>query len=255
MNVQHERLTTLCSELDLGAVGREAATLAANAATDECSYLDFLERVLKLEQSERQQRSRSVLVRMACFPAIKTLDDYDFAATGAPKKTIQQLASLAFLERGENVVFLGPSGVGKTHLALALGYLAARSGYKTRFVTAADLVLMLATARKHERYRTALRTQVTAPRLLIIDELGYLPLDREQAHDLFQVVAKRYEHGSIVLTSNLNFGQWDQTLAGDGALAAALLDRLLHHAHVVAINGESYRLKDKRKAGLVEREA
>ena len=254
MNVQHERLTTLCSELDLSAVGREAATLAATAATDECSYLDFLERVLKLEQSERQQRSRSVLVRMACFPAIKTLDDYDFAATGAPKKTIQQLASLAFLERGENVVFLGPSGVGKTHLALALGYLAARSGYKTRFVTAADLVLMLATARKHERYRTALRTQVTAPRLLIIDELGYLPLDREQAHDLFQVVAKRYEHGSIVLTSNLNFGQWDQTLAGDGALAAALLDRLLHHAHVVAINGESYRLKDKRKAGLVERE-
>lgn len=115
--------------------------LGAAAAKDDTSYLDFLEQLLKLEQGERQQRSRSVLVRAACFPAIKTLDDNEFAATGAPKKTIQQLASLAFVERGENVVFLNPSGVGKTHFALALGYLAARSGYKTRFITAADLVL------------------------------------------------------------------------------------------------------------------
>ena len=151
------------------------------------------------------------------------------------------------------VVLLGPSGVGKTHLALALGYLAARSGYKTRFVTAADLVLQLATARKHERYRTALRTQVTAPRLLIIDELGYLPLDREQAHELFQVVAKRYEKGSMILTSNLSFGSWDEAFAGDAVLTAAMLDRILHHAAVVQIAGESYRLKDKRRAGIMAR--
>lgn len=246
-------MAALCQELSLLAVGREAPTLAAAAAKDDTNYLDFLESLLKLEQGERQQRTRSILVRMAGFPAIKSLDDYDFAATGAPKKTIQQLASLAFIERNENIVFLGPSGVGKTHLALAIGHLAARAGYKTRFVTAANLMLQLATARRQDRYTATLRTHTKSPRLLIIDEIGYLPLDREQAHDLFQVVAKRYETGSIVLTSNLNFGQWDQTLASDSALAAALLDRLLHHAHVVAISGDSYRLKDKRKAGLVER--
>lgn len=253
MNVQHERVVALCEALTLGDLAEQAAPLADEAAREEWSYLDFLERALGAEQAARQSRSRAMLVRTAGFPAIKTLDDYDFAATGAPKKPIQQLASLAFVERAENVVFLGPSGVGKTHLALALGYLAAQHGYKTRFLTAADLVLQLATARRQDRYATVLKGAASLPRLLIIDEFGYLPLDRAQAHDLFQVVAKRYEHGSIILTSNLNFGQWDHSLAGDTALAAALLDRLLHHAHVVPIQGDSYRLRDKRRAGLMDK--
>ena len=139
--------------------------------------------------------------------------------------------------------------MGKTHVAISLGYLATQAGIKARFVTAADLVLLLETAQRQGRLKEALHQAVSMYRLLIIDEIGYLPLSRDQANLLFQVVAKRYEHGSIVLTSNLTFGSWDQALAGDAVLTAAMLDRLMHHASVVQIGGDSYRLRDKRKGG------
>ena len=137
------------------------------------------------------------------------------------------------------------------HLAISLGYLATQAGIKTRFVTAADLVLLLEVAQRQGRLKEALHRAVSMYRLLIIDEIGYLPLSRDQANLLFQVVAKRYERGSIVLTSNLTFGSWDQALAGDAVLTAAMLDRLMHHATVVQIGGDSYRLRDKRKGGVV----
>jgi DNA replication protein DnaC len=148
-------------------------------------------------------------------------------------------------------VFLGPSGVGKTHLAIALGYLATQKGYKTRFFSAADLVLMLEAAQRQGRYRQAMHRAVNAYKLLIIDEIGYLPMSREQAHLFFQVVTQRYERGSMILTSNLTFGSWDTAFAGDTVLIAAMLDRILRHSIIVSINGESFRLKDKRKAGLL----
>jgi DNA replication protein DnaC len=196
-----------------------------------------------------------MFARIACFPAIKTLDQYDFNfATGALRKQIMELASLAFVET-ENVVFLGPSGVGKTHLAIALGYLATQKGYKTRFFSAADLVLMLEAAQREGRYRQVMHRAVNAYRLLIIDEIGYLPMSREQANLFFQVVARRYERGSMILTSNLTFGSWDSAFAGDGVLTVAMLDRILHHSIIVSINGESFRLKDKRKAGLLGKAA
>ena len=182
---------------------------------------------------------------------VKTLDQYDFDfAVGAPKKQIMELAGLAFIERAENVVFLGPSGVGKTHLAIALGYLATQRGLKTRFVTAADLVIQLETAQRQGRLKDYMNRNVAPYRLLIIDEIGYLPLGREQANLFFQVVARRYEKGAVVVTSNLTFGTWDQAFAGDAVLTAAMLDRLLHHAILVHIQGDSWRLTDKRKAGL-----
>jgi DNA replication protein DnaC len=170
-----------------------------------------------------------------------------------PKALVLELGSLAFVERAENVVLLGPSGVGKTHLAVAPGYRATQAGFRTRFITAADLLMQLTTALRRNQLEETIK-RITKPyRLLIIDEMGYLTMDREQANLLFQVVAKRYETGSLVLTSNLPFGQWDQTFADDATLTAALLDRLLHHAHVVPISGDSYRLKEKRQAGMINR--
>ena len=139
----------------------------------------------------------------------------------------------------------------KTHLAIAMGYEAVRAGIKVRFTTAADLLLQLSTAQRQGRYKTTLHRGVMAPKLLIIDEIGYLPFSQEEAKLFFQVIAKRYEKSAMILTSNLPFGQWDQTFAGDAALTSAMLDRILHHSHVVQIKGESYRLKQKRKAGVI----
>lgn len=253
MSLQPERIMLVCEALGLGGMACQYDVLAQTAAKTESSYTDYLEQCLKAEQQARQQRSRTVLVKMAGFPSIKLLDDYDFKfAVGAPKKQIEALTSLAFVERKENVVLLGPSGVGKTHLAIALGYLATQAGLKTRFLTAADLMLQLDTAQRQGRLKQVMQRSVSGPSLLIIDEIGYLPMSRDQANLFFQVIANRYEKGSVILTSNLSFGQWDETFAGNTALTAAMLDRILHHSHVIQIKGDSYRLKEKRKAGIVQ---
>jgi DNA replication protein DnaC len=255
-DLQHERVVELCAELRLGAVPDLYGVLAQGAAVTDASYAEFLEEVLRAERDARRARAREMFARLAGFPAVKTLDGYDFGfATGAPRQQIQELASLAFVERAQNVVLLGPSGVGKTHLAIALGYLATQRGMKVRFTSAADLVLTLETAQRQGRFKEAMHRAVNTYKLLIIDEIGYLPLAREQANLFFQVIANRYERGAMILTSNLTFGSWDQAFAGDAVLTAAMLDRVLHHATVVAIQGESYRLKDKRRAGLVARPA
>jgi DNA replication protein DnaC len=250
MNLQQERIASTAERLGLHRIAVEWAGLAQDAATQEVSYADFLERLLDLENGARLQRQRDILLKLSTLPSIKTLEQYDFGfASGAPRAQIQELGSLAFIERAENIVLLGPSGVGKSHLAQALAYRAVMAGIKTRFITAADLMLQLATARKQERLREYFNRAIVGPRLLVIDEIGYLPFGREEANLFFNVVAKRYERGSIILTSNLAFSQWSSAFANDQTLTAAMLDRLLHHAHIVQIAGESYRLKDKRKAG------
>ena len=252
MNLQDERIQSACGALSLNAIADHYPALAQEAADGDTSYTDFLERCLKAEQEERRCRSQAMLTKFAGFPAIKLLDDYDFKfAAGAPKKTVQTLTSMAFVARKENVIFLGPSGVGKTHLAISLGYLATQSGTKVRFITAADLVMQLEKAQQRGQLDRFMRRSLLGPSILIIDEVGYLPLQSNHANLFFQVIAKRYEHGSIILTSNLSFGEWDATFAGNSALTAAMLDRLLHHAHIVQIKGDSYRLKDKKKAGVL----
>jgi len=252
MNLQHERVQSLCEQLRLPAVASQWPALAERAVAGQSSYGEFLEQVLQGELNARTERTRQTLLKLATLPAVKTLEQFDFSfASGISKPQIMELASLAFVERTENIVLLGPSGVGKTHLAIALAVRAIQAGIKTRFLSAADLMLQLASAKGQGRLREYFNRAVLGPRLLVVDELGYLPFGREEAALFFNVVAKRYERGSMVLTSNLPFPQWASTLADDSTLTAALLDRLLHHAHIVQVSGESYRLKDKRKAGTV----
>lgn len=252
MNLQMERIQNACDMLKLTTLATEWSAIADTAAGQESSLADFLERLLHVELEARKQRTRETLLKFAGLPAIKTFDDYDFKfATGAPKRQLQELTSLAFIERAENIVLLGPSGVGKSHLALSYAYQAIQKGIKVRFITASDLMLQLATAKKQERLESYIKRSVLGPRLLVIDEIGYLPFGRDEANLFFNVIAKRYEHGSVIVTSNLPFSQWSSAFADDQTLTAALLDRLLHHAHIVQIAGNSYRLRGKKTAGIV----
>ena len=248
--LQADRIAALCDQLKLARLATEWPALAQDAARTEASFADFLERVLGSEIVARDERRYTALMRLATMPAVKTLEQFDWShAAGAPKAQILELAHLAFVPRAENVVLLGPSGVDKTHVALALGHRAVMAGHKVRFVAAADLMLQLAAAKALGRLKEYFNRAVLGPKLLIVDEIGYLPFGREEATLFFNVVAKRYERASMVLTSNLPFTQWAGAFADDQTMTAAMLDRLLHHAHIVQISGESYRLKDKRKAG------
>lgn len=252
MNLQLQRIQHACEVLKLPAIATEWSAMADHSAAQNKSFADFLENLLNTELDARLRRTREMLLKTAGLPAIKHFDDYDFRfATGAPRKQLQELTSLAFIERQENIVLLGPSGVGKSHLAIALAYSAIMRGIKVRFISAADLMLQLATAKKQGRLEAYLKRSVLSPKLLVIDEIGYLPFGRDEANLFFNVIAKRYEQGSVIVTSNLPFSQWSTAFADDQTLTAALLDRLLHHAHIVQISGNSYRLKGKRTAGVI----
>lgn len=254
MNLSHERIGHLCNELGLTKLPSVYSNIAQECVSKNISYTDFLEQILREEYENKLTKSKAILTKLAGFPAIKTLDIFDFEfAAGVPKKQIMELASLAFVERAENIILLGSSGVGKTHLAIALGYLCAQKNQKVKFISASDLMIILETAYRQGNFKEVMKRSILPPKILIIDEVGYLPLTKEQSNLFFQVIAKRYEKGSIILTSNLNFGQWDQTFAGDATLCAAMLDRLLHHSHLIQIQGESYRLRNKKKAGVMEK--
>ena len=251
MNLQSDRIADMCRQLGLYAIPESWPVIAERHLASEQSYADFVETLLTDELTAKAQRTKATLLKFAGLPAIKTLEDYDFNfASGVPKAQLTELAGLGFIERTENIVMLGPSGVGKTHLAIALGYTAIMASIKIRFITAADLMLQLVAAHHQGKLKAYLQRVVLAPKLLIIDEIGYLPFGREEANFFFNVVAKRYERGSMVLTSNLPFSQWATTFANDTTLTAAMLDRLLHHCHVIQISGESYRLKGKKKIGI-----
>ena len=220
-----------------------AARLAAQATASHWAYEEYLAAVLEREASARDSSGAALRIRGAGFDSRKTLDDFDFDLQPALRGPIAQLASGAWLSEGRNIVLLGPPGTGKTHLATGLGIKACHQGRRVLFATATDWVTRLTDAHRAGRLPAEL-TRLARYHLIIIDEVGYLPFGQDAANLFFQLVSSRYEHASLILTSNLAFSAWGAVF-GDQAVAAAMIDRIVHHADVLALKGNSYRLRDR----------
>jgi DNA replication protein DnaC len=227
--------------LRLPTVLREYGKLAKQAAAEGLDHVQFLARLIELEMIDRERRMIERRIKAAKFPAVKSLDSFDFKAIPSLNKMqVLELARCEWIERRENVIALGPSGTGKTHIALGLGLSACQKGLSVGFVTAAALVHELMEARD-ERRLLRLQKQMVSHKLLIIDELGFVPLSKTGAELLFELISQRYERGATLITSNLPFDEWTETF-GSERLTGALLDRLTHHVNILEMNGESYRL-------------
>jgi len=218
---------------------------AAQAGRKGLSHLQFLQQIIDEEATAKFQRSVRDKIKRARIPVLKTLDAFDWAFhKRIPKQRILDLFDLDFISKKTNVIFLGPTGVGKSHLAQAMAYQACLAGITTVFSTAIGMINYLNAALSDKTFLKALR-RFTSPELLVCDELGYLPVDKQGADLLFQVISARYERGSILLTSNRAFKDWGKTFNNDNTIASAVIDRLAHHSEVILIEGDSYRMKGK----------
>jgi DNA replication protein DnaC len=237
-------LAYLCRALKAPSLAKAIDRLAERARTESWTHEEFLAACLEREVAARQSNGGELRIRAARFPARKTLEDFDFDHQRSLKRdVIAHLGALDFVDARDNVVFLGPPGTGKTHLATGLSIRACQAGHRVAFATAAEWVDRLAAAHAAGRLHDELRRLGRYP-LLVIDEVGYIPFEADAANLFFQLVSARYERASVIVTSNKPFGRWGEVF-GDPVVAAAMIDRLVHHAEVVSLKGDSYRLKDR----------
>jgi DNA replication protein DnaC len=246
---REDRLRQNLKELGLQKIAEIFPEYTRQAVQGQIGYLEYLDHLIAQEAAWRHERMVKYRISAGKLAVRKALNDYDFSyPTRINKQKVLDLFDLGFIERKSNVVFIGPTGVGKTHLSVALAFAACELNLSVRFTTAVAMVNHLTAALADHTLAPKLK-QYTRPKLLVIDELGYLPIDRKGADLIFQVVSSRYEQGSVVLTTNRPFKQWGTVMNQDNTLASALIDRLGHHAEVVVIEGKSYRMKGKEGDG------
>lgn len=249
MKPKLEDLTEVLRRLNLTTIAQHYEELGRKAARDGLCHVEYLRRLAEAEAAARYERSVQRRTKAARLPVLKTLEQFDWSW---PKKInraqVQDLFRLRFIEQNTNVVFIGGVGLGKTHFALALAHNACLNNVPTLFAQAVEIVNTLSAAQATNTLSKALKTYV-APRLLVVDELGYLPMDKRGADLIFQVISARYERGATVITTNTVYKQWARIFNNDATLTTAILDRLVHHCETVTIAGKSYRMKDKDSGG------
>jgi DNA replication protein DnaC len=240
-----DELSRQLGYLNLLFMQQHCEELAQQAAQNQWSHVEFLRRLVEGEAAARQDRARNRRIHDARFPVLKTLEQFDFTwPAKINRPAVQNLFRLKFIQDKANVAIIGGVGLGKSHLAIALGYAAAVAGWRVRFTTAIDIVNTLTAAHNAGRLVQEIK-KYTSPAVLVVDEVGYLPIDKRGADLLFQIISQRYERGSIILSTNKVFKHWPGIFNNDATLTSAILDRILHHAETIIIEGKSYRMKDR----------